>query len=155
MENYLWAMGMIFEPQFSKCRIGITKFVCILLAIDDMYDIYGSLDELESFTDAVDRYKNKTNIINYQRKYCKNNDKNFVLSKQSLRSQILSLFSLLSFSNTLSRWDMKAMEDLPQYMKICYVAILNYVNEVVFGVIKDDQDLDTLPYIKEAVRNLK
>ncbi|KAE8075769.1 hypothetical protein FH972_014457 [Carpinus fangiana] len=106
MENYLWAMGMIFEPQFSKCRIGITKFVCILLAIDDMYDIYGSLDELESFTDAVDR------------------------------------------------WDVKAMEDLPQYMKICYVAMLNYVNEVVFDVIKDDQDLDTFPYIKEAWSNL-
>ena len=50
---------------------------------------------------------------------------------------------------------MKAMEDLPQYMKICYVAMLNYVNEVVFDVIKDDQDLDTFPYIKEAVRKLK
>jgi (-)-alpha-terpineol synthase len=46
------------------------------------------------------------------------------------------------------------MEDLPQYMKICYVAMLNYVNEVLFDVIKD-QDLDTFPYIKEAVRNLK
>ncbi|XP_059452377.1 probable terpene synthase 9 [Corylus avellana] len=105
MENYLWAMGIIFEPQFSKCRIGITKFVCILLAIDDMYDIYGSLDELESFTDAVDR------------------------------------------------WEMKATEDLPQYMKICYVATLNYVNEVVYDVLKD-QDLDTFPYIKEAWSNL-
>jgi (-)-alpha-terpineol synthase len=54
----------------------------------------------------------------------------------------------------LSRWEMKAMEDLPQYMKICYVAMLNYVNEVVFDVLKD-QDLDTFPYIKEAVRKLK
>jgi hypothetical protein len=56
MENYLWAMGSTFEPQFSKCRIGLTKLVCIITAIDDMYDIYGSLDELECFTDAVDRY---------------------------------------------------------------------------------------------------
>jgi hypothetical protein len=56
MENYLWAMGIVSEPQFSKCRIGLTKFVCILTAIDDIYDIYGSLDELEYFTDAVDRY---------------------------------------------------------------------------------------------------
>jgi (-)-alpha-terpineol synthase len=54
----------------------------------------------------------------------------------------------------LSRWEMKAMEDLPQYMKICYVAMLNYVNEVVFDVLKD-QDLDTFPYTKEAVRKLK
>jgi hypothetical protein len=69
MENYLWAMGIIFEPQFLKCRISITKFVCILLAIDDMYDIYGSLDELECFTDAVDRYKNKINMIINVRSY--------------------------------------------------------------------------------------
>lgn len=56
MENYLWAMGIVFEPKFSKCRVGLTKFVCILTAIDDIYDIYGSLDELERFTDAVYRY---------------------------------------------------------------------------------------------------
>ena len=56
MENYMWAVGIIFEPQFSKCRIGLTKFVCILLFIDDMYDVYGLLDELECFTDAVKRY---------------------------------------------------------------------------------------------------
>ena len=46
------------------------------------------------------------------------------------------------------------MEDLPHYMKICYVAMLNYVDEVVLDVIRD-QDLDTFPYIPEAVRNLK
>ncbi|GAY56614.1 hypothetical protein CUMW_173270 [Citrus unshiu] len=56
MENYLWAMGIVFEPQFNKCRIELTKFVCILTAIDDMYDIYGSLNELELFTDAVKRW---------------------------------------------------------------------------------------------------
>ncbi|KAB1210118.1 putative terpene synthase 9 [Morella rubra] len=55
VENFLWAVGIIFEPQFSKCRIGLTKFICILTVIDDMYDIYGSLDELERFTDAVNR----------------------------------------------------------------------------------------------------
>lgn len=55
MENYIWAMGIIFEPQFSKCRVYLTKFVCILSAIDDMYDVYGRLDELELFTKAVDQ----------------------------------------------------------------------------------------------------
>lgn len=53
MENYLWAMGISYEPQFSECRIGLTKFVCILSAIDDMYDVYGFLEELEHFTDIV------------------------------------------------------------------------------------------------------
>ena len=55
MENYIWAMGIIFEPQFSKCRIYLTRFVCILTAIDDMYDVYGMLDELELFTRAVNQ----------------------------------------------------------------------------------------------------
>ncbi|KAB2610590.1 terpene synthase 9 [Pyrus ussuriensis x Pyrus communis] len=53
MENYLWAMGINYEPQFSNCRIGLTKFVCILTVIDDMYDVYGFLDELELFAQAV------------------------------------------------------------------------------------------------------
>lgn len=53
MENYMWAMGCSYEPQFSECRIGLTKSVCILTVIDDMYYIYGFLDELELFTDAV------------------------------------------------------------------------------------------------------
>ncbi|KAM1373239.1 hypothetical protein ACFX2I_023964 [Malus domestica] len=56
MENYLWAMGVNYEPQFSNWRIGLTKFVCILTVIDDMYDVYGFLDELELYTHAVDRW---------------------------------------------------------------------------------------------------
>ncbi|KAG2712276.1 hypothetical protein I3760_04G117700 [Carya illinoinensis] len=61
MENFLWAMGIVSEPhEFSKCRMGLTKFVSILTAIDDVYDVYGSLDELECFTDAVNRYNNST-----------------------------------------------------------------------------------------------
>ncbi|KAL7250324.1 hypothetical protein ACSBR1_012349 [Camellia fascicularis] len=100
MENYLWAMGIVFEPQFSKCRKGLTKFVCILTAIDDMYDIYGSLDELEHFTDAV------------------------------------------------NRWDLKAMEELPEYMKICYLAMFNFGNEIAYDVLKN-HGLDVLSYIKE------
>lgn len=57
MENYLWAMGIAPEPRFSKCRKGLTKFICILTAIDDIYDIYGSPEELTRFTDAVSRYE--------------------------------------------------------------------------------------------------
>ncbi|KAF5746034.1 terpene synthase 9 [Tripterygium wilfordii] len=105
MENYLWALGIVFEPHHSKCRIGLTKFVCILTAIDDMYDVYGSLDELEIFTGAV------------------------------------------------KRWDLKAMEDLPEYMKLCYYATYNFANELAYDVLKD-HGLDTLPYFKEAWTNL-
>lgn len=105
MENYLWAMGIIFEPDFSNCRIGLTKFVCILSAIDDMYDIYGSLDELECFTDAV------------------------------------------------NRWNIEATDDLPEYMKICYLAMFNFGNEIAYDVLRD-HGLNVVSYIKEQWENL-
>jgi len=49
---------------------------------------------------------------------------------------------------------MEAMENLPEYMKICYVAMLNFANEVVFDLLKD-HGLNTFPYIKEAVSQRK
>ncbi|CAK9185517.1 unnamed protein product [Ilex paraguariensis] len=75
---------------------------CIVPTIDDMYDVYGSLDELQCFTDAVDR------------------------------------------------WDLEAMEDLPEYMKLCYLAMFNFGNEIASDVLKD-HGLDVLPYIKKEV----
>ena len=54
-ENYLWAAGVAYEPRFSKCRKVLTKLICILTVIDDMYDVYGSLEELVLFTSAIKR----------------------------------------------------------------------------------------------------
>ncbi|XP_058220233.1 probable terpene synthase 9 isoform X1 [Rhododendron vialii] len=105
MENYLWAMGMVSESHFSNCRKGLTKFVCILSAIDDMYDIYGSIDELERFTDAV------------------------------------------------NRWDVRAVDDLPDYMKICYLAMFNFGNEIAYNVLRD-HGLNAVSCVKEEWANL-
>ncbi|KAF2317057.1 hypothetical protein GH714_011342 [Hevea brasiliensis] len=55
MESFLWSIGMIFEPQFSYCRRMIAKLFALLTTIDDIYDVYGTMDELELFTDAVQR----------------------------------------------------------------------------------------------------
>ncbi|XP_043698621.1 probable terpene synthase 9 [Telopea speciosissima] len=54
VENFMWAIGIIYELGFSKCRIRLTKLISILMVIDDIYDVYGSLDELELFIKAVD-----------------------------------------------------------------------------------------------------
>ncbi|RXH68071.1 hypothetical protein DVH24_028218 [Malus domestica] len=85
--------------------IGLTKFVCILTVIDDMYDVYGFLDELELFTDAV------------------------------------------------HRWNMEDTEELPEYMKPIYTALLNFGNEVNDNVFKNN-GLSVLPYIKKEWVNL-
>ena len=54
--NFLWTIGSIFEPQFGYYRRTLTKVNALITTIDDIYDVYGTLDELELFTDAVERY---------------------------------------------------------------------------------------------------
>ncbi|XAR55429.1 Tricyclene synthase [Bertholletia excelsa] len=56
VECFFWAVGMVFEPQFSECRKGVAKVAALITAIDDVYDVYGSLEELQLFTHAVERW---------------------------------------------------------------------------------------------------
>ncbi|GMI83352.1 terpene synthase 10 [Hibiscus trionum] len=79
MEIYFWATGLSFEPQYAKSRICSTKYACLATVVDD---IYGSLDELESFTKAV------------------------------------------------TGWDMKAVEELPGYMRAMFSAMSDFTNEL-------------------------
>ena len=55
MENFFWTVGVIFEPNFGYCRRMSTMVNALITTIDDVYDVYGTLDELELFTDAVER----------------------------------------------------------------------------------------------------
>ena len=57
MECFVWSLGMVSEPQFSKCRKGLTKMAALITTIDDVYDVYGSPDELKLFADAVERFE--------------------------------------------------------------------------------------------------
>ncbi|KAL6327456.1 hypothetical protein AAG906_019769 [Vitis piasezkii] len=105
VENFLWAVGFIFEPQFGYCRRMLTKLISLITTIDDVYDVYGTLDELELFTDAVDR------------------------------------------------WDINAIEQLPQYMKICFLALYNFTNETAYDVLKE-HDLNIISYLRKAWADL-
>ncbi|KAL2931196.1 Alpha-farnesene synthase [Bienertia sinuspersici] len=56
MESFLWTVGVAYEPQHALLRKCLTKVVMFVLVLDDMYDIYGSLDELECFTRTMERW---------------------------------------------------------------------------------------------------
>uniref|UniRef100_A0A9I9DTB3 Terpene synthase 10-like n=1 Tax=Cucumis melo TaxID=3656 RepID=A0A9I9DTB3_CUCME len=101
MENFFWTVGVGFEPELSYFRRMTTKVNALITTIDDVYDVYGSLDELELFTSAVER------------------------------------------------WDVAAMEELPDYMKICFLALHNSINEMGFEALRD-KGINVIQYLKKA-----
>jgi len=58
-ECFLWTVGVFPEPCYSNCRIELAKTICILLVMDDIFDTYGTLDELVLFTEAIKRFASK------------------------------------------------------------------------------------------------
>ncbi|XP_019171894.1 PREDICTED: (-)-alpha-terpineol synthase-like [Ipomoea nil] len=105
VEGFLWAMGFTPDPQFEYCRKISTKLAVLLTVLDDLYDVYGGLGDLEIFTDVV------------------------------------------------QRWDVNAAETLPEYMKICFLAIFNSMNELGYDVLKD-QGLSIITNIRKQWANL-
>ncbi|KAL6012553.1 hypothetical protein ACLOJK_003042 [Asimina triloba] len=89
MENFWLSVASTPEPWFPECRKGLTKAALLVVILDDIYDIYGSLDELELLTNAIER------------------------------------------------WDLAAIDQLPEYMKRSYLALFNTMNEYAYISIKD------------------
>ncbi|XP_026443998.1 myrcene synthase, chloroplastic-like [Papaver somniferum] len=104
VECFLSNIGACWEPRQGRCREWVTKIMSFALVIDDIYDSHGSLEELELFTVAIDR------------------------------------------------WDSKAVENLPYYMKICFLALFNTVNEMAFEILSEQQ-FDILPHLTKSKQN--
>ncbi|GFZ04840.1 terpenoid cyclases/Protein prenyltransferases superfamily protein [Actinidia rufa] len=54
VECYFWILGVYFEPQYLLARRMLTKVIAMISIIDDIYDVYGTLEELVLFTDAIE-----------------------------------------------------------------------------------------------------
>ncbi|KAK1562275.1 hypothetical protein Q3G72_009248 [Acer saccharum] len=140
MESFFWTVGMTFEPQFGYCRRESTKVNALITTIDDVYDVYGTLGELELFTDAVERsWRSSPRPRSYMEK----------ASASTIRSNMGNLRCY-----TLPPgWDITAIEQLPYYMKICFLALYNTINEMAFVYLKD-QGLDIIKYLRREWANL-
>ncbi|XP_076911475.1 R-linalool synthase QH1, chloroplastic-like [Bidens hawaiensis] len=103
--SFLWTIGVCYQPHYSLGRNSLSKAITMITAIDDIYDVYGTLDELEQFTDAIDR------------------------------------------------WDINAIEKLPDYMKICFLGFYNTINEISYNTLKNSEIL-ILPYLKKEWEKL-
>ncbi|KAF8411309.1 hypothetical protein HHK36_003856 [Tetracentron sinense] len=53
---YVWPLAALTDPRFSEQRIELTKPISLIYIIDDIFDVYGRLDELVLFTEAINRW---------------------------------------------------------------------------------------------------
>ncbi|KAG6689498.1 hypothetical protein I3842_11G178400 [Carya illinoinensis] len=56
VECYFWILGVYFEPQYCFARRMLTKVISMTSVIDDIYDVYGTIEELDLFTEAIERW---------------------------------------------------------------------------------------------------
>lgn len=56
VEGYFWIVAANPEPKYSFGRIIFTKFLKMVSVLDDIYDAYGTIQELELFTEAIQRW---------------------------------------------------------------------------------------------------
>ncbi|KAK3025307.1 hypothetical protein RJ639_044438 [Escallonia herrerae] len=105
VECYIWAVGVFFEPRYSLGRIMLAKTIALISVIDDTYDAYGTVEELQIFTDSVER------------------------------------------------WDISAINQLPEYMKPLYRALLCFYEEFEEEMIKQGKSYATY-YAREDVKDL-
>ncbi|XP_078152706.1 alpha-humulene synthase-like isoform X2 [Carex rostrata] len=56
VESFFWMTAIYFEPHFSRARIIATKAINLITLLDDTYDIYGTLEECQLLTDAIQRW---------------------------------------------------------------------------------------------------
>ncbi|CAM8980238.1 unnamed protein product [Rhodiola kirilowii] len=99
--SYLWGIFASPYPQYETCRKALTKIIALISTVDDIYDIYGTLEEVELFTDAF------------------------------------------------HRWDINGMEQLPLYMKKCYLACFNCTNKIAYDVLFE-KGSDVTSYVKKT-----
>ncbi|KAL8255775.1 hypothetical protein R6Q59_030842 [Mikania micrantha] len=104
VENFMWSVSKNYLPGY-KGRGVLTKVNAMITTLDDVYDVYGTLQELEQFT----------NIVN--------------------------------------SWDLEAITELPDYMKICFLLLYNEINEMSYEVLANE-GFFVLPYLKKAWQEL-
>lgn len=55
VECYFWTLGGLFEPRYGYSRIMATKSNAFITIIDDIFDVYGTLEELQLLNNVIQR----------------------------------------------------------------------------------------------------
>lgn len=57
IECYFWILSIFFEPRYSRARMIMTKFIALISVLDDICDVYGTLEEIHLLSDVIDRWE--------------------------------------------------------------------------------------------------
>ncbi|XP_043700443.1 (-)-germacrene D synthase-like [Telopea speciosissima] len=105
VECYFCIVGVYFEPNYSLARMMLTKVIALTSILDDTYDVYDTLEELNLFTNAIER------------------------------------------------WDtISGMDQLPEYVKVLYFALLDVYNEIEQELRKEDGQSYRLNYAIKVMK---
>lgn len=58
----MWPMAALTDPILSEQRVELTKPISFVYLIDDIFDVYGTIEELTLFTEVINRYALFSNI---------------------------------------------------------------------------------------------
>ncbi|CAN0875695.1 (3S,6E)-nerolidol synthase 1, chloroplastic [Linum grandiflorum] len=97
---YMWSLATLTDPKLSEERVELTKPISFVYLIDDIFDVYGSLDDL------------------------------------------------ILFTQTVNSWDITT-EQLPEYMKKCFMALHEVTNQFACKVYKR-HGYNPINYLQQA-----
>nr|QWQ79344.1 TPS67 [Juglans sigillata] len=83
---YICSMVCLVHPEMSDDRVELAKPISLIYIIDDIFDLYGTLEELTLFTEAI------------------------------------------------NKWDIAALEQLPECMKRCFKALYDITDEISYKI---------------------
>ncbi|XP_056158434.1 (+)-alpha-terpineol synthase-like [Syzygium oleosum] len=129
VEHYFWCCALVFEPQYSAYREMTTKLLCMVTLIDDVYDVYGTLEELELLTDFIVRW-DITDI-----------DK----LPPTIRDSFMALYNT---TNEIGYWMMRELgiNTIPYMRKVwadeckAYIKEVNWYNKGIKPTLKEYMD---------------
>ncbi|KAK7312910.1 hypothetical protein VNO77_37152 [Canavalia gladiata] len=128
IECCFWFLMVYFEPEYSQARKIVIKVGGILSTIDDIYDAYGTIDELELLTKAIDRicFKKVVHAYMTEAKWLNNNyipttEEYMRTSTISCCYSLLITTSYIGMGNTITEDIFKWVTNEPKIVKAASV----------------------------------
>ncbi|CAN1220388.1 Probable terpene synthase 3 [Linum perenne] len=59
IECYMWPLGGFIKPEYTAGRIFVTKITALISALDDIFDVHGTIDELELVAQVIERWETR------------------------------------------------------------------------------------------------